>query len=254
MDLKAPNTDKPLPLFQHFAELKKRIFFCCLFFVFSFGINYFFVDYIIYFIAKPLLKIIDNNMIYNSIAEPFFIYLSVAFSVSIGLSIPFFMLQIYLFMAPGLYSNEKKWAIIIGIAFCLMFLLGCSVLYYGILPLGIKFLIHFNQSQELVLNLQAKLSDYIQMITHLIIGFGFAFELPVLLVVLAKLGVITHLHLRKARRFAIVLIFIIAAIVTPPDVLSQVILGSIMMIFYEITILICKLVEKRTEHNIEYLD
>lgn len=241
-----PNTDKPLSISGHFAELKMRVWYCCLFFIASFVVSYFFADKIVYFVAKPLLQFTANKMIYTAISEPFFVYLTVAFAVAIGIGVPFFMLQIYLFVAPGLHNHEKRWAIGIGIAFFIMFLLGGCVLYFGILPLAIKFLVHFNNSQMFTLDLQAKLGDYIEMITQLMIGFGFAFELPVLLVMLAKIGVINHLHLRKFRRFAIVIIFIIAAIVTPPDILSQVILGGIMMIFYEITILICKTIEKRT--------
>jgi sec-independent protein translocase protein TatC len=244
--LNIPNTDKAIPISGHFLELKKRLWYCCLFFILSFGVNYFFSDKIVYFVATPLLNFTGHKMIYTAISEPFFVYLKVAFAVSIGTSIPFFMLQIYLFIAPGLHPNERWWSICIGIAFFTMFIFGGGVLYYIILPLAISFLVHFNKNNLFDLDLQAKLSDYIEMITQLMIGFGFAFELPVLLIVLAKIGIINHIHLQKFRRFAIVIIFIIAAIITPPDVLSQLILGGLMMIFYEITILICKLVENRT--------
>ncbi len=238
-----PQHDKPMTLGSHLQEFKTRVIYCCIFFVICFGFSYYFSENILYFIAQPLLKIIGNRMIYTSITEPFFVYIKIAGLTALALAIPFLMIQIYLFISPALHYNEKKWIAGTGIVFVSMFVIGMSLMYYAILPIGIKFLMTYNKAQSLILQLQAKLSDYIEMIFQLSIGFGLAFELPVLLVILAKIGIISYRHLQKFRRLAVVLIFIIAAVVTPPDVLSQVILGVIMMAFYEITILICKYIQ-----------
>jgi sec-independent protein translocase protein TatC len=164
---------------------------------------------------------------------------------AIGLSMPFWMTQGYLFVAPGLYKHEK-WAVsLFFVAFTLLFAAGVAVLYYAILPNAIHFLLHYQQNSQMQITFYAKISEYVSTILTMAIGFGFAFQLPLVLIALNLFGIITYNHLQKFRRYAVVLIFIAAAILTPPDVVSQIILATIMICFYEITILICKIVQKQ---------
>lgn len=231
---------------EHLSELKRRAIYCCVFFILVFAGCYYHIDSIVAFLAKPIM-LITNQLIYTSVEEPFFTYLNLAINLSFGLSFPFFSTQMYLFASSGLHRNEKTWIKSTIFFFILMFLFGCFVCYKFVIPQAVLFLVKHSQNPNINIVLQAKLSEYIKLIGSVIFGFGMAFQLPILLIILVKIKLITIDQLKKARRFAIVVIFIAAAILTPPDVLSQLILGLIMVALYESSILICRLIDKNSK-------
>jgi len=229
----------------HFKELKVRLVYSIFFFLLSFCVSYYWSEEILRFALLPILKDDTTKMIYTSLPEAFFTYIQISMYTAMGLSMPFWMTQVYLFVAPGLYKNERVAVSILFVSFVIMFIIGSLILYYFILPRAIDFLLSYQYSKVLPVSLYAKISEYANMIIAMTIGFGLAFQLPIILIALCKVDIINHTQLVKFRRFAIVIVFTIAAIVTPPDIGSQITLALIMIILYEITILICKFLSSK---------
>ncbi|MFN7038165.1 MAG: twin-arginine translocase subunit TatC [Alphaproteobacteria bacterium] len=243
--------DTKLPLITHLTELKKRLIYSTIFLFISFIVSYFFSKEIYQILMRPLVDIIGSThkkMIYTNLTEAFFTYLKLAFFTSFFASLPFCASQIYIFLAPGLYKNEKKALIPYLIAAPVLFALGAFFVYYFIFPLAWKFFLSFETNANegsIPIQLEAKISEYLSLVMHLIIAFGMAFQLPVILILLVQLKFIKVSALISGRRFAIVFIFIIAAIITPPDALSQISLAIPMILLYEIAIIIGKIIEKQ---------
>lgn len=227
-------------ILEHLREIKRRLFYYVVFLLFTFGICYLNSESLYRFLSQPILIKHNVEFIYTSIAEGFFTYMKLSFIAAFALSTPFLLLQIYLFMRPGLYKAERIATIAIFLSFCIMFLIGCAVLYYGILPNAIDFLLKYQNSSIMPFKFYAKISEYVQTIITFMLAFGISFQMPLVIILFNRIGLMPAEALRNFRRMAIVLIFIISAIITPPDVLSQIILSAILMIFYEITILLCK--------------
>lgn len=228
----------------HLAELKKRILYSLSFFLVIFLIAYFYAQDLYFFLLNPLVKqwiSPDKHMIYTNLAEIFFSYINLAYYFSLFITIPFMLCQLYVFIAPGLYKNEKKLLIPILVLSPILFIFGAIFVYYVIFPLAWNFFLNFehNAIGNIPIKLEAKVAEYLNLCLKMIIAFGTAFQMPIILVLLAKIGFISASSLRKKRRFAIVLIFIISAILTPPDVLSQIGLAIPMLILYELSIIIC---------------
>lgn len=241
--------DKTQALSEHFGELKKRLFYVLFFFFLSFGICYYFIEDIYNFLLIPLNNSWDNadkKLIYTDLTEIFFSYLKLAYYGAIFLTIPFFACQVYIFIAPGLYKKERKAIFPFLISSPILFFLGAVFVYYFIFPLAWKFFLSFeaNYQNILPIRLEAKVSEYLNIVINLIIAFGVAFQLPIILVLLAKIGLINVEQLKKKRKFAIVFIFILAAILTPPDVISQIGLAIMMLLLYELSIIIVKKVSR----------
>ncbi len=239
-------------LITHFNELKIRLIYVMLVFFVSFLVAYYYVEEIYQFLLNPLIKqwlSQDRMMIYTNLAEIFFSYLKLAYYVSLAVTIPFFACQLYIFIAPGLYKQEKKGILPFLIISPILFMLGAIFVYYIIFPLAWKFFLSFEQSMlgSLPMRLEAKVSEYLNITINMIIAFGTAFQMPVLLTLLAKIGVITADDLSKKRRFAVVFIFILAAILTPPDAISQIGLAIPMLILYEVSIITCKIITKEVK-------
>ncbi len=235
-----------MTLKNHLEELRQKIVFCVIFFLIAFGISYFFSKEIYDFLVKPFFNISENKdhrLIYTAPSEAFITYIKVSFYSAIFFSFPIFVSQFYLFIAPGLYKNEKK-NILLILFFCpFLFLFGAFLSYYLIIPLALEFFTSFeNQGSaaSLPIQLETRISDYLDLIINLILGFGIAFQLPILLIFLIKVGLLSHQDLKSKRRYWIVIIFVIAAILTPPDVLSQLSLAIPMILLFEIAILISK--------------
>lgn len=238
-----------MTLQQHFKEFRQRIIFCTLFFISSFVVCYFFSQEIYNFLLQPLVDISQNNpnrkLIYTSPAEAFMTYLKVSFYSAIFFSFPIFLAEIYLFLSPALYKNEKKNILLIFFFSPFLFLFGAIFAYYFILPLTLKFFSSFEiqasaASSTLAIQLETKLSEYLNFVTNLLLGFGIAFQLPILLLFLIKVGCLSSNDLRQKRRYWIVIIFILSAILTPPDVMSQLSLAILLITLFEIVILITK--------------
>ena len=186
------------------------------------------------------------RLLLTPLHENFFTYLKVALFASIFVSLPFILIQIWIFVAPGLYRNEKTVVIPYLIATPILFLLGAALVYYFIMPLAIKFFLSFESiggQGTLPIQLEAKVNEYLSLIMRLIFAFGISFQLPVLLTLLARVGFVSSEGLRKNRKYVIVGVFAVAAILTPPDPISQIGLGIPILLLYEISIFAVKFIE-----------
>ena len=191
---------------------------------------------------------IKYRLIFTALHETFISYLKVAFFTAFFLGSPVLLIQIYKFIAPGLYKNEKKALLPYLIFTPILLLFGGFLVYYLIMPLAIKFFLSFESigtSTSLPIQLEAKVNEYLSLIMRLIFAFGICFELPVLLLLLTKSGIMTPQDLANKRKYAILISFVVAAILTPPDVISQVLLALPMIVLYEFSILLSKINYKK---------
>lgn len=235
------------PLLTHMTELRNRLLWAVGFLIVGTFISYQFVRDIYGFLVQPLADAMgeggSQRLIYTDLTEAFFTYLKVAMFAGGFLTFPFLILQVWLFVAPGLYPKEKKSIFPFLIASPLLFILGGLVVYYGVLPMAWKFFLSFQSSADetvLPVMLEAKVGDYLNLVMVLIFAFGICFQMPVVMAFLAKAGMITAKTLVSKRRYAIVGIFVVAAILTPPDVISQFSLAIPLMALYEISILLVR--------------
>jgi sec-independent protein translocase protein TatC len=238
--------DKPMPLLDHLMELRTRLLWSVGAFAIAFAICYYFSAQIYGFLARPLADILQNQgggerrMIFTALYEAFFTYLKVAFFGAVFFSFPIWATQLWLFVAPGLYRSEKRAITPFLVASPFLFVLGAALAYYFIFPLAWHFFITFETPPgegALPIQLEAKVSEYLSLVMQMILAFGVAFQLPVLLTLLCRVGILSVETLKKGRRYAIVGMFVFAAIITPPDVISQIGLAVPMIGLYEISIL-----------------
>ena len=237
----------------HLTELRSRLIKSIIYLSIFFIISYIFSENIYNFLVSPYAEAVKNDdvsrrMIFTALHETFIVYLKVAFFASLFISSPLILIQIWKFVAPGLYKNEKKALLPYLVATPLLFLLGGSLVYYLIMPLAIKFFLTFETSAQfghLPIQLEAKVNEYLSLIMRLIFAFGLSFQLPVLLSLLARVGFIDSQYLKKRRKYVIVIIFTMAAILTPPDPITQIGLGIPLLILYELSILSVKIIEKK---------
>ncbi len=245
-----------MPLMQHFIELRARLFYTALGFVIAFGISFHYANHVYDFLAKPLADAMaarghgSQRMIFTGITEAFFTQLKLAMWMALFITLPLLLTQIWMFVAPGLYKREKRAFAPFLIATPILFSVGAAMAYYVVFPMAWKFFLGFETVGgvgSLPIQLEAKVNEYLAVVMGLILAFGFCFELPVLLVLLNKIGVVMAQTLAEGRRYAIVGILIVAAIVTPPDVISQLLLAIPMYALYEISIWICYAQEKTSK-------
>lgn len=232
-------------LVAHFRELKTRLIYSLVFFFLSFILAYYFVEQLYIFLLKPLsmqLDLSNRYLIYTNLAEVFFSYLKLAYYSALILTIPFFAIQIYLFMAPGLYRNEKKAITPFLIFSPVLFILGACFVYYFIFPIAWDFFLSFQNSNVagFEVKLEAKVSEYLSICLNLILAFGIAFQLPIVILLLAKMGIVDANGLARNRKYAVVSIFVLAAILTPPDAITQIALAIPMLMLYELSIILSK--------------
>ncbi|MGI9461222.1 MAG: twin-arginine translocase subunit TatC [Alphaproteobacteria bacterium] len=238
-----------MSLINHLLELRRRLFWCFIVLLIAFVGCYYFAKDIYGFLAEPLFAVwqtksdtINRQMLATSLTEIFFTNIRLAFYTALIIAMPFLLIQFWLFIAPGLYRNEKKSFTFFFIATPVFFTLGAGFVYYLVIPLAWQFFLGFEQFStlpdgNLMVEIQPKVSDYLTLILQLILAFGFSFETPVLLILLMQLGVIDRAWLIKKRRYAIVIAFVIAAILTPPDPLSQLSLAIPLIFLYEFSII-----------------
>lgn len=227
---------------SHFIELKSRLLRTIVFFMAAFGISYYFKDSIYLYLVSPLAR----KVIYTGLAEAFFTYIKISAFIGFILTLPMISFQIYCFIAPGLYKEERKIALLLLCFSPLLFLLGASFVFYFVIPKAWHFFLSFELSDAVSpLMLEARISEYLDLVINLIIAFGLAFQIPIVFVILALMGIIKAASLSRKRRLSIVIIFIIAGIITPPDALSQIALAMPMLLLYEISIVACQFLENR---------
>ena len=243
---------------EHLLELRSRIIKSLIFFALAFIISYINADKIYDFLLQPYVKALGSDglankrLIFTALQETFVTYLKLSFFSALFFSFPIFLIQIWKFIAPGLYSNEKKAILPFMIATPVLFLLGAFLAYQFIMPLAIKFFLSFESltsQTSMPIQLEAKVSEYLSLIMIFMIAFGLSFDLPVLLILLATVGFVDSKYLSERRRYIIVIIFIVAAIITPPDPISQIGLAIPLMLLYEISILIIKYLEKKNKND-----
>lgn len=234
----------------HIVELRKRLIICAFVVVFAFFICFVFWNPLLAFMTNPLKMTLPqgSNIIFTHVAEPFFTAVKVAFFAGLVFSMPIIFWQFWLFVAPGLYDNEKKYVLPFVISATLMFICGSSFCYYLVVPIAYKFLINFGG--ELFTALPS-IGEYVSFFMKFIIAFGISFELPVIAFFLAKIGLITDKTLSDHFRFAIVGIFIFAAVMTPPDIFSQFLLALPLIGLYAISIFIAKSINPYKEEKNE---
>jgi sec-independent protein translocase protein TatC len=241
-----------MPLLDHLIELRKRLVYSGLSFLVFFGPSWYFSKSIYDFLAEPLARILSQqtggHFIYTDLTEAFFTDLRIAFWTSICLSFPVIASQIWMFVAPGLYKNERRAFLPYLFATPILFIIGGCLAYFVIFPVAFRFFASFQQmggAGTLAVTLEPKISQYLTLVMRLIFAFGFAFQMPVLLTLMARVGIVTSSGLKRVRRYAIVGIFITAAVLTPPDIFSQCSLAIPLLALYEISIISCRMVEKR---------
>ena len=223
----------------HIADLRKRLVISSITVVIMFFACFSFYEPILEWMMAPVKHALPagTSMIAVEIQETFFTAMKVAFFGGFIISLPVIFWQLWLFLAPGLYDHEKKLVVPFVFFATLMFLLGASFAYYIVVPVGFDFLIAFGNS---VVSVLPSIGKYVGFFTKLLIGFGIAFELPVITFFLAKIGLVNDQMLKDFFRYAVVLIFIVAAILTPPDVISQVLMAAPLLILYGVSIYIAK--------------
>jgi sec-independent protein translocase protein TatC len=244
--------DRQMPLLDHLIELRDRLMYSCAAILVGFLICYLFAEEIYAFLVRPLAEIYEGQtgrrMIYTGLAEAFFTYLKVAFWAGAFITFPFVAAQLWMFIAPGLYRNEKRAFLPFLAATPILFFLGGAMVYYIIFPLAWRFFVSFETpggDGTLPIELEARVGEYLSLVMKLIFAFGLSFQLPVALTLLGRVGLITSEQLSRNRKFAIVGVFVVAAIITPPDVISQVGLAVPILILYELSIIAVRMVEKR---------
>ena len=238
---------------EHLIELRSRLIRSMVVFVFFFIFSYYFSEEIYNFLVKPysdavLNSELDRRLIYTALHETFIAYLKVAFFTSLFISSPIILMEIWKFLAPGLYKNEKRALLPYLILTPVLFFLGGMLVYYLIMPLAINFFLSFETTSlngNLPIQLEAKVNEYLNLIMKLIFAFGLSFQLPVVLSLLARIGFVDSIFLKKRRKYVIVIIFIFAAFLTPPDPITQIGLALPLLLLYEISILLVKMIEKR---------
>ncbi len=252
MTADSPPDDKSMPLLEHLLELRRRLMWSLLAFALAFALCYAFSQDIYGFLVRPLARILaqhgdgERRMIYTALTEAFFTHMKVSAFAAAFLCFPVWAGQLWAFVAPGLYRHEKRAFFPFLFATPVLFLMGAALVYFVIMPLAWKFFISFEATEGgLPIQLEAKVGEYLSLVMTLIFAFGLAFQMPVVLTLLTRVGLITSKDLAEKRRFAIVGVFIFAAIVTPPDMISQISLAVPMVALYELSILSSKWAERQ---------
>ena len=238
-------TEEKMPFTSHLEELRTRIIRIAIAAAIGFGVCWYFKEWLFQIITRPLHQVLPPNsfMIYTSLPEAFFNYMKISFYASLFLTSPYILYQLWKFVSPGLYKTEKKYMIPFVISSTILFICGILFGYYLALPPAFSFFVEFSSD---FLKPMFSLREYLSLSLKLLLAFGVSFELPVVIFFLAKIGVVSSKMLSRNRRYAILIIFIAAAILTPsPDAITQIVMAVPLMGLYEIGIIVAKLAEKK---------
>ena len=240
------------PLIEHLIELRQRLIYCLIGFVAAFAVSFIFAGKIYNLLVMPFFWALGQDynleLIYTSLPEKFFTEVKIGMFGGLFLAFPLIAIQIYRFVAPGLYRNERNAFRPYLIATPVFFVLGAALVYFLLMPIAIKFFVGFQQGgghEQAEIKLLPKVSEYLDFIMMLILAFGICFQMPVILTLLGKAGIIDSQFLVEKRRYAIVIVFVIAAVLTPPDVISQLALAIPTLALYEASIWSVRMVERK---------
>jgi len=240
--------EKRLPLTEHLTELRSRLIKCALAVGIGFLISYYFSERIFSYLMMPLIQSLPegSTMVYTGLPEAFFTYMKTAFLAGFFLAVPMILYQLWMFVAPGLYPKERVVALPFVLCSTVFFVGGALFGYFVVFPFGFKFFLSYATD---VIKPLPSVKEYLSFSAKLLLAFGLIFELPVLTFFLARIGLITHTFMARNRRYAILLVFIIAAVLTPPDVISQLMMGFPLLILYELSIWVAWAVEPKPLHE-----
>ena len=249
--------DKEGGFISHITELRTRLIHSFIFLFVFFIFCYFFAEYLYGFLVEPYAQAVKNDsiprrLIFTALQETFLTYLRVAFFAAFFVTSPFILIQIWKFIAPGLYDHEKIAIMPYLVITPILFFLGGALVYYLIMPLAIKFFLSFESAglaTNLPIQLEAKVNEYLSLVMKLIFAFGLSFQLPVVLSLLARVGVVDSEFLKTRRKYVVVIIFTAAAILTPPDPITQIGLAIPLLILYELSIFSVRLIEKKSKKD-----
>ncbi len=238
------NIEEKMPFTSHLDELRKRLMRSLAAVGIGFAVCYFFKEDLFSLLMLPLADVMPEGsaMIFTSLPEAFFTYLKVSFFAAIFLVSPYILYQLWKFVAPGLYQSEKKYVFPFVAISTVFFIGGAFFAYFLVFPLGFKFFVAFGTD---LIKPMLSMREYLAFSMKLLLAFGVIFELPIFMFFIARIGLVDSGTLIKKRKYAILLIFIIAALLTPPDVVTQCMMAVPLMILYEISVWVVKMGEKK---------
>jgi len=239
-------TDDKQPFLGHLEELRKRLVICAIAIGIGFGISYIFAKQLFSYLVLPLTKVLpdDSRLIFTNLPEMFIAYIKVALVAGIILAIPIIFYQLWMFLAPALFQKEKKYIIPFVLFSSILFVVGALFGYLVVFPYGFKFFVSFATEDIQAL---PSVKQYFSFAIRLLLAFGLVFEMPVVVLFLTKIGLITPDSMKKFRKFAILSSFILSAILTPPDVATQLMMALPIIILYEISIVLSKTMYRKKE-------